>query len=111
VTDFILCQGDTITKNYVIPAQDLTLKTVKFVFGDSASFSKTITCTAQSVTDPDYKRLSEGGVSIPFTPTELDVSKLNLFAQFLIFDSDGKQITYPQDAYLSLDIRAKLEIS
>ena len=102
--DFVLCQGDTIKLNYVIP-MDLALKTVYFVFGKNlGSFSKKIKCTSQSVTSQNYKRMAEGGISIPFTSTDLE-NHGSFFAQFLILDSRGNQITYPQVGYLSVKIQ------
>jgi len=102
--DFILCQGDTIKTNYIIP-MDLNLKTVYFVFGKNlGSLSKKIKCTSQSVTSQNYKRMAEGGICIPFTGSDLEKPG-SFFAQFLILDKNGNQITYPQIGYLSVKIQ------
>ena len=106
--DLNLCQGDTTTLNYTILGQDLTFKTVLFVFSDLLGFIHTIICTAQSVTIPGYKQLSEGGISIPFVSAD----SVNIFgvyfAQFLITDSNLNQITYPLDGYLTISVQKKL---
>lgn len=102
--DFVLCQGDTIKVNYVIP-EDLTFKTVYFAFGNGIDgFVKKIKCTPQSVTSQNYKRMAEGGICIPFTGTDLE-NPGSFFAQFFILDKNEHQTTYPPVGYLSIKIQ------
>ena len=101
--DFVLCQGDTIKINYVIP-EDLTFKTVYFAFGNSINGFKQIKCTPQSVTSQNYKRMAEGGICIPFTGQDLE-NPGSFFAQFFILDTNGHQTTYPPVGYLSVKIQ------
>ena len=106
MADFQLCQGDTKTVNYTLDGVNILFSDVFFVFGDRGTVVK-IKCIPQSVTSPDFKRWSVGGVAIPFTEKDLQKGG-NFPAQFIIVDKMGNQTTYPQTTRLLVDVKASL---